>query len=76
MVSLGDLLVQTQRVGDINTTFLLSGAYHTTKAYFRRYKSIFEKDCEIWLDDTKGRLLLGKFRVAEHEKYVNFILPR
>ena len=29
-VSLGDLLVQIQRVGDINPTFPLSGAYHVT----------------------------------------------
>ena len=45
------------------------------KAYFRRYKSIFEKDCEKWPNEKKVRLLLGKFGVAEHEKYVK-ILPR
>ena len=48
----------------------------TFKAYFRRYKSIFEKDCEKWPDKKKVILLLGKFGVAEHEKCVNFILPR
>ena len=48
----------------------------TSEAYFRRYESIFEKDCEIRPDEKKVRLLLGKFRVAEYEKYINFILPR
>ena len=33
----------------------------TFKAYFRRYESIFEKDCEEWPDKEKVRLLLGKF---------------
>ena len=48
----------------------------TFKAYFRWYKSIFEKDCEKWSNEKKVRLLLGKFGAAEHEKYVNFILLR
>ena len=48
----------------------------TFEASLRRYESIFEKDCEIWPDEKKVRLLLGKFKLAEHEKYVNFILPR
>ena len=46
------------------------------KAYFWRNESIFEKDCEEWPDKKHVRLLLGKFGAAEHEKYVNFILPR
>ena len=48
----------------------------TFKAYFRRYESIFEKDCEKWPDEKKVKLLLDKFEAAEHEKYVNFILLR
>ena len=48
----------------------------TFKAYFRRYKSIFEKDCEKWTDEKKVTFLLSKFGVAEHEKYVNFIQSR
>ena len=48
----------------------------TFEAYFNRYKSIFEKDCEEWPDEKKVRLLLGKFEATEHEKYVNLILPR
>ena len=48
----------------------------TFKAYFRRYESIFEKDCEKWPDEKKVRLLLVKFGAAEQEKYVDFILPR
>ena len=48
----------------------------TFEAYFRRYESIFEKDCEKWPDKKKVKLLLGKFMVTEHEKYVNFILPK
>ena len=47
----------------------------TFVAYFRRYESIFKKDCKEWPDQKKVRLLLGKFGDAEHEKYVNFILP-
>ena len=47
----------------------------TFEAYFRRYESIFEKDCEKWSDEKKVRHLLGKFGAAEHEKYVDFILP-
>ena len=48
----------------------------TFETYLRRYKSICEKDCEKWPDKKKVRLLLGKFRVAEHEKYVNSTLLR
>ena len=48
----------------------------TFEAYFRRYESIFEKNCEEWPDEKKVKLLLGKFGAAEHDKYVNFILPR
>ena len=48
----------------------------TFEAYFRRYESIFEKDCERWLDEKKLRHLQGKFEAAEQEKYVNFFLPK
>ena len=48
----------------------------TFKAYFRRYESIFEEDCEKWPDKKKVRLLLSKLGVAEYEKYINFILSR
>ena len=35
----------------------------TFEAYFRRYESIFEKDCKRWPGEKKKktRLLLGKF---------------
>ena len=46
----------------------------TFEACFRRYESIFGKDCGEWLDEKKVRL--GKFGAIEHEKYVNFILLR
>ena len=46
----------------------------TIEASFKMYESIFEKDCEKWPDEKKVRLLQGKFRATEHEKYVNFIL--
>ena len=48
----------------------------TFETYFRRHESVFEKDCWKLPDKKKVRFLLGKFGVAEHEKYVNFILPR
>ena len=48
----------------------------TFKAYFRRYDSIFEKDCEKLPDEKKVRLLLGRFGAAEHKKYVNSFLSR
>ena len=48
----------------------------TLEAYFRRYESIFQKDCEKWPDEKKVKLLLDKIWVAEHEKYVNPFLPR
>ena len=44
----------------------------TFEAYFRRYESIFENNFEKWPDEKKVRILLGKFGVADHEKYVNF----
>ena len=40
----------------------------TFEEYFRRYESIFEKDCEKWPNEKKVRLLQGKFGAVEHEK--------
>ena len=43
---------------------------------YRRYKGIFKKDCSHWNDEKKIRLLSRKLSTAEHEEYVNFILPK
>ena len=37
------------------------------ETYFRRYESIFEKDCEKWPDEKKVKLLLSKFGTTEHK---------
>lgn len=46
----------------------------TFDAWFNRFKDIFQSD--IPEDDRKKRLLLRKLGTLEHEKFINFILPK
>ena len=63
------------RVGNkFSWKFIFKPEEVTFEAYSRMFESIFEKDCEKWPDEKKVRL--GKFGVAEAEKYVNCILPK
>ena len=45
-------------------------------AYYRRYEDFFCIDCKNWPDQKKTRLLLCKLETTEHNKFVDFILPR
>ena len=47
----------------------------TFLVYYTRYEGIFKRDGSHWNDSKKFRLVLRKLFLAEHEKYVNFILP-
>lgn len=48
----------------------------TFSAWFARYKDLFEYDCTALPDDAKVRLLVRKLNTIEHDKYLNFILPK
>ena len=42
--------------------------------YFRRYKTIFSKRCQLWSDEENITSLLQKLGPQENTKYTNFIL--
>ncbi|XP_055590830.1 uncharacterized protein K02A2.6-like [Uranotaenia lowii] len=48
----------------------------TFAAWYARYNDLFEQDASRLDSEAKVRLLLRKLGAAEHERYVNFILPR
>ncbi|XP_055590342.1 uncharacterized protein LOC129742468 [Uranotaenia lowii] len=48
----------------------------TFAAWYARYKDLFEQDASRLDSDAKVRLFLRKMGSAEHERYVNFILPK
>lgn len=48
----------------------------TFDSWYSRYKDLFDLDCKNLVEGEKVRLLLRKLNTIEHEKYVNFILPK
>ncbi|XP_055523196.1 uncharacterized protein K02A2.6-like [Wyeomyia smithii] len=48
----------------------------TFGAWYSRYDDLFAKDAARLEDEAKVRLLLRKLGLAEHERYVSFILPK
>ena len=49
----------------------------TFEAFYRRYEDIFNVDCEQWPSKKKMvRLLLRKLGTTEHNRFVDFILPK
>ncbi|XP_055585102.1 uncharacterized protein K02A2.6-like [Uranotaenia lowii] len=48
----------------------------TFAAWYARYNDLFEQDASHIDNEAKVRLLLRKLGAAEHERYVNFILPK
>ena len=50
--------------------------YKTFEAYYRRYEDIYITDCADWTDAKKVRLLLRKLGTVEHNKFVDYILPK
>lgn len=48
----------------------------TFAAWYRRYEDLFEKDAARLSDEAKVRLLMRKLGTLEHDRYVNFILPK
>ena len=49
---------------------------NTFEAYYRRYEDIYITDCADWTDAKKVRLLLRKLGTVEHNKFVDYILPK
>ncbi|CAH8856144.1 unnamed protein product [Trichobilharzia szidati] len=45
-------------------------------AWFNRYEDVFRIECHMFDDAAKVRLLLRKLGTVEHNRYVNFILPK
>nr|CAH8866294.1 unnamed protein product [Trichobilharzia regenti] len=45
-------------------------------AWFNRYEDVFRIECYMFDDAAKVRLLLRKLGTVEHNRYVNFILPK
>ena len=48
----------------------------TFETFYRRYEDIFNVDCELWPSEKKVRLLLRKLGTTEHNRFVDFILPK
>ncbi|XP_055604664.1 uncharacterized protein K02A2.6-like [Uranotaenia lowii] len=48
----------------------------TFAAWYRRYEDLFEKDASRLEPPAKVRLLMRKLGIAEHDRYVSFILPK
>ena len=48
----------------------------TFEVYYRRYEGIYITDCADWTDAKKVRLLLQKLGTVEHNKFVDYILPK
>ena len=48
----------------------------TFASYFRRVEDVYKIDCEKWADSKKVCLLLQKIGTTEHNKFVDYILPR
>ena len=46
------------------------------EAFYRRYEDIFNVDCEQWPSKKKVRLLLRKLGTIEHNRFIDFILPK
>ena len=44
--------------------------------WYSRYEDLFKEDAKNLTDDAKVRLLLRKLNNSDHEKYVNYILPK
>ncbi|XP_040164880.1 uncharacterized protein LOC120901245 [Anopheles arabiensis] len=48
----------------------------TFAAWYNRYEDLFERDAARLSDEAKVRLLMRKLGTLEHDRYVNFILPK
>ena len=48
----------------------------TFEAHFRRFGDVFRIDCKSWDEQMKVRLLLQKLGAAEHNKFVDYIIPK
>lgn len=48
----------------------------TFAEYYKKYTDVYNEDCQSWSEGKKVRLLLSKLGTAEHNKLVNYILPK
>ena len=48
----------------------------TFEAYYRKYEDIYITDCADCTDEKKVQLLLRKLGTVEHNKFVDYILPK
>ena len=48
----------------------------TFEAYYRRYEDIYITDCADWTDAKNVRLLQQNLGTVEHNKFVDYILPK
>ena len=48
----------------------------TFEAYYRRYENIYITDCADWTDAKNVWLLPRKLETVEHNKFVDYILPK
>ena len=48
----------------------------TFEAYYRRYEDIYITDCADWTDAKNVQPLLRELETVEHNKFVDYILPK
>ena len=59
----------------INNFIYCPESNQTFATNFRRYEDLSNIDCCNWSDQKKVCLLLSKLGAAEHDKFVDYILP-
>ena len=67
---------QSAVLNTINNFIYCRESNQTFATYFRRYEDLYNIDCSNWSDQKKIRLLLIKLGAAEHDKFVDYILPQ
>ena len=67
---------QSAVLNTINNFIYCPKSNQTFVTYFRRYEDLYNIDCSNWSDQKKVHLLLSKLGAANHDKFVNYILPQ
>ena len=67
---------QSTVLNTLNDFIYCPESNQTFAMYFRRYEYLYNIDYSNWLDQKKIHLLLSKLGAAEHDKFVDNILPQ
>ena len=68
--------LQSTVLNTINDFIYCPESNQTFATYLKRYEDLYNIDCSIWSVQRKVCLLLSKLVAAEHDKFVDNILPQ